>query len=261
MKVNTKIFCIICLVSISILILILLRYNFVEKYNDNKKNLLNIFFDKIYVINLKQDVEKKKIIEKKLKELNIDYSIFEAVDGNKLKNVKLLSYGSVGAVGCRLSHMKILEDAIKNNYNRILVFEDDVIFRKNFNKHLEKQYSTIKNNNINWKLLYLGCSYHGLPKNIKNSIDYVETMGNTSGAFAVGIHKDIFNVILNHIKNTNRVYDTILALYIQPNYKSIVFNPQIVSVIVSNKSSTDNQIRNQKKYMEGNLLNIKHFNL
>ena len=58
MKVNTKIFCIICLVSISILILILLRYNFVEKYNDNKKNLLNKIFDKIYVINLKQEVEK-----------------------------------------------------------------------------------------------------------------------------------------------------------------------------------------------------------
>ena len=62
--------------------------------------------------------------------------------------------------------MKILEDAVKNNYTSILVFEDDIIFRKDFNKHLEKQYSTIKNN-INWKLLYLGCSYHGLPKNIK----------------------------------------------------------------------------------------------
>jgi hypothetical protein len=247
---NNKIFyCIICLISVIILIWCLSRNNMVEKYNDNKKNLLNKIFDKIYVINLKQDVEKKNIIEKKLKELNIDYSIFEAVDGNKLKNVKLLSYGSVGAVGCRLSHMKILEDAIKNNYNRILVFEDDVIFRKNFNKH------------INWKLLYLGCSYHGLPKNIKNSIDYVETMGNTSGAFAVGIHKDIYNVILNHIKNTNRVYDTILALYIQPNYKSIVFNPQIVSAIVSKKSNTNNSTMNQKKYMEGNLLNIKDFNL
>ena len=258
---NNKIFCIICLVSISILILILLRYNYVEKYNDNKKNLLNKIFDKIYVINLKQDVEKKNIIEKKLKELNIEYTIFEAIDGNKLKNVKLLNYGSVGAVGCRLSHMKILEDAVKNNYTSILVFEDDIIFRKDFNKHLEKQYSVIKNNNINWKLLYLGCSYHGLPKNIKNSIDYVETIGNAYGTFAVGIHKDIFNVILNHIKNTNKVYDNILAQNIQPNYKSIVFNPQIVSAIVSKKSNTDNSTMNQKKYMEGNLLNIKHFNL
>ena len=39
--------------------------------------------------------------------------------------------------------MKILEDAVKNNYTSILVFEDDIIFRKDFNKHLEKQYSTI----------------------------------------------------------------------------------------------------------------------
>jgi len=232
----------------------------VKKYYDNNKNLLNKIFDKIYVINLKQEVEKKIIIEKKLKELNIEYTIFEAVDGQKLKNVKLLNYGTLGAVGCRLSHMKILEDAVKNNYTSILVFEDDVIFRKDFNKHLEEQYSTIKNNNVNWKLLYLGCSYHGLPKNIKNSIDYVETIGNAYGAFAVGIHKDIYNVILNHIKNTNKVYDDILAQNIQPNYKSIVFNPQIVSAIVSKKSNTDNGVINQKKYMEGNLLNKNDFN-
>jgi|TARA_B110000091_G_scaffold211245_1_gene255526 GR25 family glycosyltransferase involved in LPS biosynthesis len=259
-KNNTKIFCIICFISVLILLWSLSYNNIIEKF-DNKQNLLNQIFDKIYVINLNQDIEKKNIIDKKLKELNIDYSIFEAVDGKKLKNIKLLNYGSVGAVGCRLSHMKILEDAVKNNYNRILVFEDDIIFRKDFNKHLEQQYLTIKNNNVDWKLLYLGCSYHVLPKNIKNNVDYVETMGNTSSAFAVGIHKDIYNVILNNIKNTNKVYDDILAQNIQPNYKSIVFNPQIVSVIVSNKSSTDNKIRNQKKYMEGNLLNIDDFNL
>ena len=35
---------------------------------------------------------------------------------------------------------------------------------------------------------------------IKNNVDCVQTMGNTSGAFAIGIHKDIYNVILNHIK-------------------------------------------------------------
>ena len=33
---------------------------------------------------------------------------------------------------------------------------------------------------------------------------------------------DIYNVILNNIKNTNKVYDNILAQNIQPNYKSIV---------------------------------------
>ena len=259
-KNNKTFYCIISFISVSILVYILCRNNLVEKF-DNKQNLLNKIFDKIYVINLKQDVKKKIIIEKKLKELNIQYTIFEAIDGEKLKNVKLLNYGNIGAVGCRLSHMKILEDAVKNNYTSILVFEDDVIFRKDFNKHLEEQYSTIKNNNVNWKLLYLGCSYHGLPKNIKNSIDYVETIGNAYGTFAVGIHKDIYNVILNNIKNINKVYDNILAKNIQPNYKSIVFNPQIVSAIVSKKSNTDNGTMNQKKYMEGNLLNLKDFNL
>ena len=97
-----------------------------------------------------------------------------------------------------------------------------------------------------------------ITKKYKNSIDYVETIGN---AYGTRIHKDIYNVILNNIKNTNKVYDNILAQNIQPNYKSIVFNPQIVSAIVSKKSNTDNSTMNQKKYMEGNLLNIKHFNL
>ena len=35
-----------------------------------------------------------------------------------------------GQIGCALSHIKILEDAIKNNDKKIIVFEDDAIIPK-----------------------------------------------------------------------------------------------------------------------------------
>ena len=35
---------------------------------------------------------------------------------------------SLGHLGCILSHVKCCQDAIDNNYNRILVLEDDITF-------------------------------------------------------------------------------------------------------------------------------------
>jgi len=40
---------------------------------------------------------------------------------------------SVGAYGLVLTHLNILDDAINNDYENILIFEDDIMFVDNFN--------------------------------------------------------------------------------------------------------------------------------
>ena len=39
---------------------------------------------------------------------------------------------SIGEVGCYLSHMWCLNDIIKNNIKNAIIFEDDIVVRKNF---------------------------------------------------------------------------------------------------------------------------------
>jgi glycosyl transferase family 25 len=50
-----------------------------------------------------------------------------------------------GAIGCSMSHLKILQNALANNYDHVLIMEDDItflepeIFKANFNTFLERQ--------------------------------------------------------------------------------------------------------------------------
>ena len=59
-----------------------------------------------------------------------------------------------GAVGCSMSHLRILDDAIKNNWDHILIMEDDItfldpeLFKKNFNTFLQRQQN-------NWDVILL----------------------------------------------------------------------------------------------------------
>jgi hypothetical protein len=90
--------------------------------------------DKIYVISLKRRqyrltnffntipsniFDPKKIV------------IFDAVDGLQQKPPDWWA-GGKGAYGCQLSHNKIWQEIIDNNYQNTIIFEDDAIFCENF---------------------------------------------------------------------------------------------------------------------------------
>ena len=47
-----------------------------------------------------------------------------------------------GEIGCAMSHYKIWQDIIKNNYNHALVVEDDGEFSENFIDKCDKNYYT-----------------------------------------------------------------------------------------------------------------------
>ena len=78
-----------------------------ESINDIK----NVFY-----INLESRPDRKHHVEQQMKILNITAERFNAV---KLTN---------GAIGCSMSHLKCLEIAKKNNWEHIMIVEDDILF-------------------------------------------------------------------------------------------------------------------------------------
>jgi collagen beta-1,O-galactosyltransferase len=38
----------------------------------------------------------------------------------------------LGEIGCFLSHYKVWNDVVENNYERVVVLEDDVVFEPSF---------------------------------------------------------------------------------------------------------------------------------
>ena len=73
---------------------------------------------KVVCINLKCRKDKKKYMKKQLKRRKLDFKFFNA---KKHENPKR---------GCLESHLTVMEDAIKEGYKSVLIFEDDVKFKR-----------------------------------------------------------------------------------------------------------------------------------
>ena len=141
---------------------ILLKYK-VEKYNiindDKNSNYINGNVDEIYVINLSDNIFRRKYIELLFKKYGINYILIvveRPTENIKRHFTKSLRYSnfSVSELGCLLSHLWCLHDAYINNYNNIIIFEDDIILHKEFHKLFE----CYMNYNISYDFLLLGAS-------------------------------------------------------------------------------------------------------
>lgn len=99
---------------------------------------------KIYLINLKKDVNRLNKVLQQFKKFNIkNFEIVEAVDGKSLSKEqivqnydkqsaeKLVRNLSPSEIGCALSHIEAFRRIIKEN-KRCLIIEDDIIISKKF---------------------------------------------------------------------------------------------------------------------------------
>lgn len=99
-------------------------------------------------INLESRKDRKNYVESELKKIGISATRFNAI---KVPNGN-------GALGCSMSHLKCLETAKQNNWDHVLIVEDDitflnpVLFVNHFNiflkKHKEWDVVLIGGNNI-----------------------------------------------------------------------------------------------------------------
>jgi glycosyl transferase family 25 len=99
-----------------------------------------------FYINLDSRPDRKQHVERQLGIIGINAQRFKAI---KLKN---------GALGCSLSHLKLIETAKANNWPHILVVEDDILFtnpslfiqqcNKFLSTHKEFDVALISGNNV-----------------------------------------------------------------------------------------------------------------
>lgn len=123
---------------------------------------LNTFFDRIFYINLDKDVDRKEQMIAQFEKYDI-YN-YERISGSTFTeippkahwrnfNVDRLSEKYIlGGLGVRDSHWRIMQIAIEREYNKILIFEDDVTFLDDPNKLLSSNMHQLDN----WDMLYFG---------------------------------------------------------------------------------------------------------
>ena len=104
----------------------------------------------IFIINLKQDAQKKKQMQIQLDKLGLKAEFVEAVDGRKLgedeknkvydhqKTIRAIGRELTnGEIGCALSHQKIYKKLVEQKIPYAVILEDDAILCNDFKTIVE----------------------------------------------------------------------------------------------------------------------------
>jgi GR25 family glycosyltransferase involved in LPS biosynthesis len=114
-------------------------------------------FDKVYCINLDKRPDRLENFESQVKKYDLgNYTRISAVDGESINVSEYTNTLKPGELGLILTNLEIVKDAKNNNYNTILILEDDCVFTDeiiNIQEYFEKLPS-------DWEMLYMGGNHN-----------------------------------------------------------------------------------------------------
>ena len=136
-----------------------------------------------FYINLEARPDRKQHVETQLQNIGITASRFNAI---KLNN---------GAIGCSMSHLKCLEIAKENNWDHVMIVEDDILF---LNPNVFKnQLNKFFKNNKDFDVVLIAGNNVPPYQKIDDSCIKVYRCQTTTGYI---VQKHYYNTLINNIK-------------------------------------------------------------
>lgn len=209
--------------------------------------MLNSLFDKIYLINLDRRKDRYENFLKISDKYKFTFDRISAFDGPNLLNEDF-SYGDKkisfiknefykhipgnffgidnyydryfkGQVGCLISHLETLKIAQNNNYNSILILEDDVAFSDDFEVKIK---NLSENFPKEWEMFYLSGS---LVKEGKK-FNYYSELISTHTTHSYAVNSSAFKILIKLLENNifNKPVDS-CYVSIQESIKSFIAMP------------------------------------
>jgi len=211
---------------------------------------INEYFDQIYCLNLDCRPDRMEKMQKRFDHFGIEFKRIQAIDGKTMSNKEYNKYKlykkklSKVELACTLGHKIIYENALKNAYEKILVFEDDAKFVINFNERMQE----IKT--LNWDFIQLGASDFSKIMPIAEN-GFCNAKSRTAwGTFAYAIKSKCYKQILE-IMNSKGMYvaDGYLVDYAKESNNCYVYFPNICTMEVhdSNIRAKNDQKNYNKK--------------
>lgn len=194
--------------------------------------------DKIFIINLDSRVDKWDGIKNHLKNLNItNYERFSGIvptmeliesDENKMRTYQYLKNNrghnyAIGALGCLLSHISVIQIAKNRGYKKILILEDDARFFDDHQKIFDNAIKQLEGKS--YDMLYLS-TYHKIPgkKISKNVLKMVR--GYTTVSYIIS--DSLYDDVINMASKSRKEIDVFYSKKIHPNYNCLSVHPVII---------------------------------
>jgi GR25 family glycosyltransferase involved in LPS biosynthesis len=200
--------------------------------------MLNGYFDNIYCLNLSHRTDRWKSFSDLSRSNGFSVERFEAVNGAELKN----GLGNImeenprrnSELACKIGHLRIIRDAKRKGYESILILEDDLRLRSNWENIFRHAYDGLP---ADWELFYLGVNNINPSVEVAPHLSRVRT-GFTTHAYAV--HRRAFDLIIEAFDYRGQA-DVLLADYIHPRGNSYCISPNI-AIQASGFSDITNKI-------------------
>jgi hypothetical protein len=168
---------------------------------------INDYFDKIYCINLDRRPDRwEENCLPQFKELGMEVERFSACDGKTEVDLGHSDVYNAELAGS-ISHLNAIKKAKEDGVKRLLLLEDDVVFktsgRANTNDMFEER---IKNVPEDWDILFFGGNHIGGMSSVSPGV----TKLNCSYAIhACGINHTAFDIMITHLeRNIDKVMNS-----------------------------------------------------
>ena len=152
--------------------------------NSSIKSIADI--KNVLYINLESRPDRKDHVVKQLQSIGLE-SVVQRFNAIKLQN---------GAMGCTLSHLRCLKNALEHDWDHVLICEDDItfldpcLFVKQFNKCLA-------NPDLKWDVIMLGGNNIPPYTTIDDSCIHISRCATTTGYL---VNKHYIPVLLQNVK-------------------------------------------------------------
>lgn len=215
----------------------------------------NIFFDKIFIINLDKSYDRWNKITNNLNNIGITnierqpgyyiprnvkkinqklYNNLEAYGGKYLKDKNYI----LNVIGTNIAHYHIVKKAMLRGYDKILILEDDSYLLNNFKSNFKNAIENLDN----WDLIYLGFKKSNpiIPAHRINT-HIIKPLNKIRGAYGYALNKSIFPFILNNYLYNGMEIDVFFEYIVIKYCKVYAFYPQIIGHRDKLKSTITNK--------------------
>mgnify|MGYP003343414563 CR=1 FL=1 len=192
--------------------------------------MLQKYFDKIFCINLDRRTDRWKHFISQSEKFNLTgVERVSAIDGQHINTSEFHTNLTNGELGLVLTSIKIFEDCLKNEYENVLILEDDCVFENEI-LNLDKYFQNLPEN---WDMIYFGGNHniHGnYPEPVKIN-DFVKKVSYTYSSHMIGFNKRMYEQILSLLKTYQFQVDIVYSR-LQKENNCYTFYPRLSTQLV-----------------------------
>lgn len=236
-------------------------------------------FECVYVLNLRRRTDRFENTQRRLAMHGITkIHRFIGIDGKhdpsfqiywnrySATNPKSPCVPSIGSLAILHSMRQLIDHSRERSHRSCIVFQDDILLCKDFEKRCSVFLQGIMKMIPDWKLIYLGCTQHKWPDNcfkttLTNEIGWYYPQGTADGAFAVAIHQDIYDDLLELIGTTNLPFDSGPLRTVQKKWPTKCVCAWPYLVVADVRDSDCRESRSQKEMAKKVRWNMDDFTL